>query len=81
MAFTNDILSRSGVYNKVTLYSPYLFILMEDVLSRMINVEFEGGRIVKFYHPRGCHFISHLLYADDQLVFTNGAIVEDYRNL
>lgn len=25
-----------------------------------------------FYHPRGCAIISHLMYVDNLLVFTNG---------
>lgn len=50
----------------------YLFIIIEEVLSRMLKVDFENGRIGKCVHPRGCPLISHLLYADDLLVFTNG---------
>lgn len=61
----------------MTLYSPYLFILVEDILSLMIKVELEGGSIGKFYHPRGCPLISHLLYVNDLLVFMN----EEYKSL
>lgn len=52
--------------------SPYLFILMEEVLSRLLRKQFEGGRIGKFSHLVGAPLISHLLYADDLLVFLNG---------
>lgn len=48
-----------------------LFILME-VLSHLLQVEFESGRIGKFVHPKGCPIISYLLYVNDLLVFMNG---------
>ncbi|KAF5462658.1 hypothetical protein F2P56_018646, partial [Juglans regia] len=52
--------------------SPYLFILMEEVLSRLLRSNFQDGRICKFSHPIGAPLVSHLLYADDILIFTNG---------
>ncbi|XP_042958094.1 uncharacterized protein LOC122293629 [Carya illinoinensis] len=54
--------------------SPYLFILSQEILSRMVNQQFRMGRI-KCYHSGGGTLISHLLYADDVLVFTNGGKV------
>lgn len=33
---------------------------------------FGDGSIGKFSHPNGCHIVSHLLYIDDLLIFTNG---------
>lgn len=53
--------------------SPYLFILMEEVFSLLLQVEFESGWIGKFYHFWSCPLVSHLLYTNDLLVFTNGA--------
>lgn len=55
------------------LLSPYLFILMEEILTRMLRMEFEASQIGQFYHLRGCPSITHLFYVDDLLVFTNGA--------
>ncbi|KAK1575277.1 hypothetical protein Q3G72_004017 [Acer saccharum] len=52
--------------------SPYLFIIMEEVLTRLLRKNFEVGRIGKFTHPMGAPLISHLLYADDLLIFANG---------
>ncbi|XP_035546552.1 uncharacterized protein LOC118348611 [Juglans regia] len=52
--------------------SPYLFILMEEVLSRLLRSNFQDGRIGKFSHPIGAPLVSLLLYADDILIFTNG---------
>lgn len=63
---------RVGIEASWDPLSPYLFILMEEVLSRMLKVDFEKGRIRKFVYPKGCPLISHLLYIDDLLVFTNG---------
>ncbi|XP_042973207.1 uncharacterized protein LOC122305011 [Carya illinoinensis] len=52
--------------------SHYLFILVEEILSRMIKNQIHMGKIVPFYHPRGTPIISHLLYADDIVLFCNG---------
>lgn len=48
-----------------------LFILMEEVLTRLVKQSFEDGRIEHFFHPRGAPIISHLLYVDDLLIFVN----------
>ncbi|KAK1587186.1 hypothetical protein Q3G72_010418 [Acer saccharum] len=52
--------------------SPFLFILMEEVLTRLLRNNFESGGIGRFYHPIGAPLVSHLLYADDILIFANG---------
>ncbi|XP_042979857.1 uncharacterized protein LOC122310040 [Carya illinoinensis] len=52
--------------------SPYLFILVEDIFSRMINNQIHMGKIIPFHHPRGSPIISHLHYADDMVSFCNG---------
>ncbi|XP_042969076.1 uncharacterized protein LOC122301760 [Carya illinoinensis] len=51
---------------------PYLFILVEEVLSRLLKHKFTNGNIVPFSHPRGTPLVSHLLYADDIVLFVNG---------
>lgn len=50
---------------------PYLFILVEEILTRMIKKQVELGKIVSFYHPRGTPIISHMLYTDDIVLFSN----------
>lgn len=50
--------------------SPYLFIVAQEVLSRMINQAFVNKQIQHF-HSEGM-VISHLFYADDLLIFANG---------
>ncbi|KAF5462884.1 hypothetical protein F2P56_018853 [Juglans regia] len=52
--------------------SPYLFILVEEILSRLLKENFQAGLIGRFSHPRGVPLISHLLYADDMVIFANG---------
>ncbi|KAF5468901.1 hypothetical protein F2P56_013012 [Juglans regia] len=54
--------------------SPYLFIIMEDVLSLLLKKEFVDGQIRCFSHPVGAPLVSHLLYADDLLIFANDSI-------
>ncbi|XP_042965908.1 uncharacterized protein LOC122299590 [Carya illinoinensis] len=52
--------------------SPYLFILVQETLSRLIKHNFEMEKIAPYSHPRGTPLISHLFYADDIVVFANG---------
>lgn len=52
--------------------SRYLFILMEEFLSHLLKKDFAENKIGHFFHPRGAPLISHLLYADNLLVFSNG---------
>ncbi|KAK2649747.1 hypothetical protein Ddye_017236 [Dipteronia dyeriana] len=52
--------------------SPYLFIIMEEVLTRLLRNFFENGRIDRFTHPVGVPLVCHLLYTDDLLIFSNG---------
>lgn len=52
--------------------SPYLFILVEEIQSRLLKKCFEAGEIEPFNHTRGAPLISHLLYVDDVVVFANG---------
>ncbi|XP_040986544.1 uncharacterized protein LOC121234610 [Juglans microcarpa x Juglans regia] len=79
-------ISRRSIFENITLaqkmsarglrqgdpLSPYLFILMEEVLTRLLRKHFEEGQIGKFSHPIGAPLVSHLLYADDILIFANG---------
>ncbi|XP_042958082.1 uncharacterized protein LOC122293613 [Carya illinoinensis] len=52
--------------------SPGLDGFGSEVLSRLIKKNFADGKIGAFHHPRGVRLISHLLYADDLLMFVNG---------
>lgn len=45
---------------------------MEEVLTRLLKKGFKDGHIKNYFHPRGAPIISHLLYADDLLVFIDG---------
>ncbi|XP_042958232.1 uncharacterized protein LOC122293851 [Carya illinoinensis] len=52
--------------------SPYLFVIMQETLSRLLKNAFENGKIGKFSQARGTPFVSHLMYADDIIIFSNG---------
>lgn len=56
--------------------SPYLFILMANVLSFLIRttVEDESFRGIKL--NRHCPTLTHLLFADDSIFFVDGKITE-----
>lgn len=56
----------------VLLLPSFQFILVEELLSRLLKHNFENRKIVHFSHSRGAPLISHLLYANDVIVFTNG---------
>lgn len=52
--------------------APSLFILAEEVLSRGLYYLMSTRAIHPFHSPRGCPLISHLLFADDTVILTNG---------
>ncbi|KAM6596656.1 uncharacterized protein LOC133034319 [Cannabis sativa] len=49
--------------------SPFLFLLCNDVLSRIISKDQELGRIHGIQLARGAPAISHLMFADDTILF------------
>lgn len=53
--------------------SPLLFVLAQQVLTVNLNRKIRNGEISSYKVGRQELPISHLLYADDVLVFTNGA--------
>ncbi|XP_042964784.1 uncharacterized protein LOC122299013 [Carya illinoinensis] len=52
--------------------SPYLFIVVEDIFSRLLKGRFQQGLIRPYHHHRNAPLITHLLYADDIVIFANG---------
>ncbi|OMO94054.1 reverse transcriptase [Corchorus capsularis] len=54
--------------------SPYLFLLVIDALSRLIQVGMDTGYIEGLKLAINCPEISHLLFADDSLFFMNANI-------
>lgn len=54
--------------------------MAEEILSRLLKRDFEEGQIEAFSHPRGVPLISHLLYTDDIVTFTNGNL-KSLRNI
>ncbi|XP_012853646.1 PREDICTED: uncharacterized protein LOC105973172 [Erythranthe guttata] len=53
--------------------SPMLFILAQQILSHNLNKWQRNGTIFPYKVGRGGLSVSHLFYADDMLLFTNGS--------
>lgn len=51
-------------------FSPYLSILMEEILTLLLKKALEKGRIGNLFHLRGSPLMSHLFYVVDLLVFS-----------
>lgn len=49
--------------------SPYLFLLVIDVLSRLVSKEVEENRISGIKLKPTCPILSHLFFADDAILF------------
>jgi hypothetical protein len=54
--------------------SPYLFLFVADGLSCLIRKEIENNSLHEFHICRRAPGISHLLFADDSLLFFEGSI-------
>lgn len=64
-------LARGGVRQGDAL-SPLLFCLAEDVLSRGISLLIQTRKLLPMVGPRGIPIPSHILYADDIMIFCKG---------
>ena len=64
--------SARGIRQGCSL-SPYLYVILSNVLSKLLNKAAEAGRFQ--YHPQ-CQGVklTHLSFADDIVVFTNGTV-------
>lgn len=49
--------------------SPYLFIIVADVLSRQISKAMTLGSLSGIKMAHACHVVSHIFFADDSLFF------------
>lgn len=49
--------------------SPYLFLLVKDVLSKLIHREVNGGNLAGLHINRNCPTLSHIFFADDAMLF------------
>ena len=68
------MLSLKAQENFVKVWNPNLFIIAEEALSRGLSYLFQKEGLVGFYKcGRSSLFRTHLLYADDTLVFCNGS--------
>ena len=53
--------------------SPMLFVIEAEVLSRGLNNLTQQVGFVGFRVPRGCPTVTHLAFADDVIIFSNGS--------
>lgn len=49
--------------------SPSFFIQAQDALSRNLNAMVHNGTLQPFHVGRGMHSLSHLMFADDMILF------------
>jgi len=56
--------------------SPYLFILLANVLSTLIHQALDMGNIKGIRLNRWCPTLSHLFFTDDAVFFLDGKIQE-----
>ena len=66
---TDQIFPSRGVRQGDPL-SPYLFIMCQDVLSRMLDREILAGRLSGVKASRTNPAVTHIMYADDIVVFS-----------
>ncbi|KAL0295851.1 UNVERIFIED_CONTAM: hypothetical protein Sangu_3181300, partial [Sesamum angustifolium] len=57
--------------------SPHLFIMRAEVFSRLLQVAEEDGKLKGIVVARGAPRISHLLFADDSLIFDQSTTEAD----
>lgn len=67
-----------GFFPREKRYSSGRFTLvlslyyLEEVFTRLLKIKYLEGKITYFSHPRRTPLISHLPYADDVVIFSNG---------
>jgi hypothetical protein len=54
--------------------SPYLFLFVADGLSKFISKKVESQSLQELHICRGAPSISHLLFADDTLLFFKASV-------
>lgn len=57
-------------------FSPYLFIIVANVLSCLLHKAERDGSIEGIKLNRNCPTLTHLLFADDAIFFLNGKVIE-----
>ncbi|XP_041020442.1 uncharacterized protein LOC121262077 [Juglans microcarpa x Juglans regia] len=53
--------------------SPYLFIIQQEVLSKLIRRSMRESQFGLFSQAQGAPIVSYLMYADDVMIFSNGS--------
>lgn len=76
--FTSPVLIPQRGLRQGDPLSPFIFILVADVLSLMINEAVGKGDIQGFKLASGAPTLTHLMFADDALLFTRADREEVY---
>lgn len=79
--FTNSTIKPQRSLRQGDPLSPFLFILVVDVLSLMINDAVDKGELQGFKLAREAPTLTHLMFADDALLFTKASPREVYKML
>ncbi|KAG5523350.1 hypothetical protein RHGRI_035240 [Rhododendron griersonianum] len=56
--------------------SPYLFLLVKDVLSKLIQAGIDGEDLAGMRINRNCPTLSHIFFADDAILFLKAELKE-----
>ncbi|KAF7119980.1 hypothetical protein RHSIM_Rhsim13G0172400 [Rhododendron simsii] len=56
--------------------SPYLFLIVKDVLSKLIQEELRGGHLAGMRINKFCPILSHIFFADDAIIFLKAELKE-----
>lgn len=56
--------------------SPYLFLLVKDVLSKLIQIEINKGNMTGMRINRNVPILSHIFFADDAILFMKAELNE-----
>lgn len=77
MQITREYLSRwSKGLRQGNPLSPYLFIICQEILSRIINRAMQRGEVNGVRAHRFGPIFTHLMYADDVILFSKAKLVE-----
>ncbi|CAL5332818.1 unnamed protein product [Camellia sinensis] len=56
--------------------SPYLFVMVAETLSKLIETKVRNNKLTSIQMRRTCPVLSHIFFADDVLIFFKAALLE-----